>query len=61
MTLSHDRYYVKNVDFVYARMWTFNYLVTTHNESGKSYLKYSPPSKIEFLRIISDIGSSVNV
>jgi hypothetical protein len=43
MTLSHDSYYVKNVDFVYARMWNFNYLVTTHNESGKSYLKYSYP------------------
>jgi hypothetical protein len=43
MTLSHDTCYVKNVDFVNARMWTFNYLVATQNESGKSYLKYSYP------------------
>jgi len=43
MTLSHDTYYVKNVDFVYARMSTFNYLVATQNESDKSCLKYSYP------------------
>jgi hypothetical protein len=62
MTLNHDTYYVKNVDFVYAKMWTFNDVVATQNESGKSYLKYSYPlQKFEFLRIISGIGSSVNV
>ncbi len=36
MTLSHDTYYVKNVDFVYARMWTFNYLVIAENENDKT-------------------------
>ncbi len=46
MTLSHDTYYVKNVDFAYARMWTFNYLVATQNEGGKNYLKYSYPFQI---------------